>query len=221
MTDAPTLPPEMHALDIPERRPLLVVDVDEVLAMFMRGFERFLWKHDLEMRIDRFALFQNIYRPGESKHLDVAAGRALFEAFFESDVEDIEVAPGAVEALRRIAKDATVVVFTNAPLQSREARTRWLHANGMPYPMLVGQGPKGPCVGQLSARAQAPVAFIDDLLPNLDSVAESAPAVHTFQHVADERLRPLAFTAPDRHRRIDHWPALGDAVAEALGLESR
>ena len=221
MTDAPTLPPEMHALDITEHKPLLVVDVDEVLAMFMRGFERFLWKHDLEMRIDRFALFQNIYRPGEREHLDVSAGRALFEAFFESDVEDIEVAPGAVEALRRIAEHATVIVFTNAPLQSREARTRWLHANGMPYPLLVGQGPKGPCVARLSARAGAPVAFIDDLLPNLDSVAESAPTVHRFQHVADERLRPLAFTAPDRHKRIDHWPALGEAVAKALGLESQ
>ena len=86
------------------QRPLVVVDVDEVLAMFMQGFERFLGRHGLEMRIDRFALFQNIYRPGETEHLDVAAGRALFDAFFESDVEDIEVAPGAVEALAAWAR---------------------------------------------------------------------------------------------------------------------
>ena len=62
------------------------------------------------------------------------------------------------------------------------------------------------------------MAFVDDLLGNLESVAEHAPAVHRFQLVADERLQPIAPTAPERHRRIDDWPALELAVAEALGL---
>ena len=74
---------------------MLIVDVDEVLAMFMRGFERFLGRHGYEMRLDRFALFQNIYRPGEAEHLDLAAGRGLFDDFFRADVEAIEPAPGA------------------------------------------------------------------------------------------------------------------------------
>jgi hypothetical protein len=195
----------------------VVVDVDEVLAMFMRGFERFVGKHGLEMRITRFAIFQNIFRPGEVEHLDVAAGRALFEKFFEADVEHIDPAPGAAEALKALSDKASIVILTNAPAQGREPRARWLARHGFAYPMVVNVGLKGPPVAALSRLTSGRAAFVDDLLPNLDSVATDAPAVARFQHVADERLRPLAFAAPDRHARIDDWDALGKAIAAAIG----
>jgi hypothetical protein len=76
-------------------------------------------------------------------------------------------------------------------------------------------------VASLAAGTARPTAFIDDLIHNLNSVEEHAPAVHRFQMVADPRLRPLAPAAPDRHRRIDEWPALRDAVAAALDLAHR
>jgi hypothetical protein len=210
------LPPELHDLQIDPARPLLVVDVDEVLAMFMRGFERFLVAHGLEMRIERFALFQSIFRPGDAEHLDVAAGRQLFDAFFAADPHDIDPAPGAAEALAELSKTAGVLILTNAPGACRLPRERWLVQHGFPYPMIVNSGLKGPVVAELAARTTGAVAFIDDLLPNLESVAEAAPRVRRFQMVADERLRPLAFTAPERHARIDEWPALKEALEAAL-----
>jgi len=212
------LPAEIQSLRLDAAAPLVVVDVDEVLAMFMRGFERFLGGHGLELRLERFALFQNIFRPGETEHLDVAAGRVLFEKFFETDVEDIDPAPGAANALAALADRASIVVLTNAPPQGREPRSRWLVKHGFDYPMVVGSGPKGPAVAALAKKTLGRAAFIDDLLPNLDSVALDAPAVARFQMVADERLRPLAYADPDRHRRIDDWAELGPALAEALGL---
>jgi len=215
--DQPPLPPEIDTLRIDPTAPLVVVDVDEVLAMFMRGFERFLVGRGLEVRLNYFALFQNIFRPGETEHLDVAAGRELFEIFFEADVEDIDPAPGAREALEALARRASIVILTNAPQQSREPRARWLVKHGFDYPMIVNAGPKGPAVAAIRAKTTGKAAFVDDLLPNLDSVAKHAPDVATFQMVADERLRPLAFEAPDRHRRIDDWWNLGPAIATAMG----
>lgn len=212
-------PPLDIGLNIDPTRALIVVDVDEVLAMFMESFERYVGRHGFEMRIDKFALFQNIYRPGEAEHLDVAAGRRLFDDFFETDVGDIDVAPGAAEVMTAWARSATVVILTNAPDQCRPKRARWLIDNGMPYAMIVNSGLKGPPVAALASRTTGPTAFLDDLLPNLESVAHAAPDVHRFQMVADPRLRPLAFSAPERHRRIDDWPAMGKAVAETLGLE--
>lgn len=184
--------------------------------MFMAGFERFLGGQGLEMRIERFALFQSIYVPGEPEHLDVAAGRRLFDAFFANDQHDIDPAPGAAEALARIADEAGVVVLTNAPGTSRNARAEWLVRHGFDYPLIVNSGLKGPALAALSARTTGPVAFVDDLLPNLESVAADAPRVHRFQMVADERLRPLAAAAPDRHARIDEWSALGPAIEAAI-----
>jgi hypothetical protein len=218
MTDTP-LPPEVFGLQLDSRRPLVVIDVDEVLGMFMRGFERFVGTQGLEMRIDRFALFQNIYRPGSKRHIDMEHGRKLFDAFFECDPHEMDVAPGAPAALARLAERANVVILTNAPPASRPGRARWLIENGMPYPLVIGAGPKGRCVAALASRTGGPTAFVDDLLPNLDSVEAEAPAVYRFQSVADERLRPFAPSAPDRHPRLDTWPELAVAIADALKLE--
>ncbi|HXQ14550.1 MAG TPA: hypothetical protein VN814_08025 [Caulobacteraceae bacterium] len=212
------LPPEIATLRIDPTAPLVVVDVDEVLAMFMRGFERFLGGHGLEVRLDRFALFQNIFRPGEAEHLDVAAGRQLFELFFEADVEDIDPAPGAREALDALAARASIVILTNAPAHSRAPRARWLLKHGFDYPLIVNSGLKGPAVAAIWAMTAGKAAFVDDLLPNLDSVAKEAPGVATFQMVADERLRPLAYQALDRHPRLDDWRDLGPAIAAAIGV---
>jgi hypothetical protein len=212
------LPPELDQLLIDPSAPILILDVDEVLAMFMLGFERFVGRHGIEMRITRFALFENLYRPGESDPIEPEAGRTLFDAFFDTEGDDIDPAAGASDAVRRLSRNTTVVVLSNAPAKSRDARARWLTRHGFPYPLIINSGPKGAAVAALSARTRGPVAFVDDLLPNLESVAGLAPRVHRFQMVADERLRPFALADIARHRRIDHWPALGEAIADALGI---
>jgi hypothetical protein len=132
--------------------PLVVVDVDEVLAMFMRGFGQFVAGHGYEMRITKFALFQNCYRLADGKELDLEKGRELFNAFFESDVEHIDPAPGASAALAALAENASVVILTNAPRHGREPRARWLANHGFPYPLVIIQ-----LVADVRLRPLAPV----------------------------------------------------------------
>lgn len=207
-----------NQVDIDPGKPLLIVDVDEVLGLFMHGFGRFLVTRGYELRMDRFALFQNIFVPEASEHLDLEAGQALFDDFFRFACGDMEPAPGASEALAELAKGAGIVALTNAPDHAREPRTQWMARNGMDYPLLINSGPKGRAVAALAARTERPVVFVDDLLGNLDSVASEAPGVHRFQMVADPRLRLLAPAAPDRHPRIDDWAALRLEIALVLGL---
>ena len=192
--------------------PLVIVDVDEVLARFMHGFETFIARHGFELRFDRYALFQNIYRPGETEHLDLIAGRVLFNDFFRDGSGDLLPAEGAADALADLSIRADVVILTNAPEHGRQSRARWLKTHGFDYPLVINSGPKGPSAAHLAERTASPSVFVDDLLPQLDSVAQSAPWVNRFQMVADERLRPLAPAAPDRHTRIDLWPDLKTAI---------
>ncbi len=199
-------------MGIDTSKPLLIVDVDEVLGLFMQGFGRFLEGRGLEFRVDRFALFQNIFRPGETEHLPVADGKIHFDEFFRYACNDMETAPGGPEALRSLSSKAGVVILTNAPGQGRLARARWLGRNGMDYPLILNSGPKGPLAASLAVQVHGPAVFIDDLLSNLDSVAEHAPEVSRFQMVADPRLQPMAPSAPDRHTRIDDWNELRQAI---------
>lgn len=203
-------------MGIDPARPLLIVDVDEVLGLFMQGFGRFLEDRGFEFRVERFALFQNIYRPGENQHLPIEEGRAHFDDFFRYACSDMEPAPGGAAALRDLSTQAGVVILTNAPGHGRLARARWLGRHGMDYPLILNSGPKGPLAATLARQVRGPAVFIDDLLSNLDSVAEHAPAVSRFQHVADTRLQPLAPSKPDLHRRIDDWGELRDAIRQVI-----
>jgi hypothetical protein len=207
--------PRLSALGLSTARPLVLVDVDEVLALFMQGFGDFLAGQGLEMRIDRFALFQNIYRPGATEHLDIAEGRKLFDVFFADHCHEIEPAPGGVEALARLAKSAEILILSNAPPEAERLRKQWLRERGLPHPLILNSGPKGPIAAALIAQTPQKSAFVDDLIPNLDSVKDHSPGTATFQHVADLRLRPYAPTS-DRHPRIDDWAELADAIEAAI-----
>src|SRR3954466_11771870 len=90
---------DLQACAISPAAPLVIVDVDEVLAQFMRGFGDFIARHGFELRVDRFALFQNIYRPGEPEHLALIAGKGLFDVFFRDGADDLIPAIGAADAL--------------------------------------------------------------------------------------------------------------------------
>lgn len=207
---------DLQACIVRPETPLVIVDVDEVIARFMHGFGTFIARHGFELRFDRYALFQNIYRPGETEHLDLIAGKVLFDDFFRDGADDLLPADGAADALADLSIRADVVILTNAPEHGRQSRTRWLKTHGFDYPLVINSGPKGPSAAHLSERTAAPSVFIDDLLPQLDSVAESAPWVNRFQMVADERLRPLAPCDLARHPRFDLWPDLKTAIERKL-----
>jgi len=213
---APPLVPSLEKLGLSRDRPLVIVDVDEVLGLFMKGFGGFLEARGYDFRIDRFALFQNIYRPGAAEHLDLDAGRALFDEFFATHCAEIEPAPGAVEALTRLHRRAEILILSNAPAAAESLRGEWLLKHGLPHPLVLNSGPKGPITAGLVAQTAQRSAFVDDLLPNLESVREHSPSTATFQHVADERLRPLAPAMPDKHPRIDDWAELAEAIEAAI-----
>jgi hypothetical protein len=208
--------PKLAALGLSADRPLVIVDVDEVLGLFLKGFGDFLAQQGLEFRVERYGLFQNIFRPGALEPVSETEGKALYEAFFRTDCARMEPAPGAVAALDRLSRRTEIVILSNAPPQAEALRVGWLKTHGMAYPLILNRGPKGPITAGLVGQSRSSrSAFIDDILSNLDSVAEHAPQTATFQHIADERLRPLA-PRSDRHRRIDDWAELGAAVEAAV-----
>lgn len=213
--ETPLATPSLATLGLRAGRPLAIIDVDEVLGLFMQGFGAFLAGRGYEFRVERFALFQNIYRPGAASPVELAECRPLFDAYFASHCAEMEPAPGAVAALTRLARRAEILILSNAPAQAQAPRREWLKRHGLPQALILSSGPKGPVTAALAAEAQGPTAFVDDLLSNLDSVAEHSPSTATFQHVADLRLRPLA-PRSDAHRRIDDWTELGAALEEAL-----
>ncbi len=224
--DAPAPSQSPHPADLREacRRleacaptPLLIVDVDEVLALFVQGFDRWLRREGFELRMNSFALFSNLYPVGGDASASLADGKRLFDRFFAEGCHEVEAAPGASQGLERISQVARIVVLTNAPQSARALRAEWLTLQALDHPLVINAGPKGVAASALATAAGGPCAFVDDLLSNLDSVAAEAPHVTRFQMVADPHLRPMAPTAPERHTRVDDWPELTERLVALFG----
>lgn len=188
------------------RRPLLIVDADEVLLQFVVCFEAFLSSRGLYLDLKSYALFGNVRRLRDEAALSRDTVARLIEDFFHERAQDIPPVAGAADALSGLWARAQIVVLSNIPADQRLARRRGLAHHGMDYPVLVNVGPKGGAVAALARLVAAPVLFIDDVPRNIASVARAAGHVRRIHFVADPRLAALIAPAPDSHARIDHWP---------------
>jgi hypothetical protein len=197
-------------------RPLIICDADEVLLRFLEGLERFLARNGFYLDLASFRIHGNV------KHKDTNEAAAddtvtqLVKDFFASDTRHLEPVAGAAAALRKLSNHAQIVILSNLPETSREARIDNLAEHGMLYPVIAGKGPKGLIVKDIVAGFGGSVVFIDDLPPHISSVAAETPHVHRLHFIADPRLAKLLGPAPDAHRRIDDWPTAAEWIASVI-----
>src|SRR5690606_3671386 len=87
-----------------DTRPLLVLDVDEVLIEFVRPFVRFLDMRGVELKLETFRLYGNATDRSTGKLLEDENVAALLDAFFEVQAEWQTVSEGAPEAVAALAE---------------------------------------------------------------------------------------------------------------------
>lgn len=197
-------------------RPLIVCDADEVLLQFMMGLERFLDRHGCYMQLTSFRIHGNMRNRADDTPVENERVGELLSAFFAAETRHLDMVPGAAAALERLSRDAQIVILSNLPESSRDARIENLTGHGMAYPMIAGKGPKGEILKQMIAGFAQPVVFIDDLPPHIASVAGETPRVHRLHFVADARLARLLPKAPEAHARIDTWPEAAAWITSVL-----
>lgn len=197
-------------------RPLIICDADEVLLRFLLGLEGFLERNGCYLDLTSFRIHGNVKHKATHEAVADEAVTQLIADFFASDTRHLQPVDGAAEALRRLSERAQIVILSNLPETSRDARIENLVQHGMPYPVIAGKGPKGPVVKGLLGDFARPVVFIDDLPPNLTSVAAETPHVHRLHFIADPRLAKLLPAAADAHRRIDDWPSAAEWISSVI-----
>lgn len=201
-----------------DTRPLLVLDVDEVLLEFMAPFIRFLDAQDLEFLLLSFRLTGNILDKRTKTPLDAEAVRSLLDGFFAAQRDWQTVASGAAEAVAGLASQAEVVMLTAMPHRHRDVRRIHLDALGFPYPLLTTEAAKGPALKQLRGDSGRPAAFVDDIPHNLISVREAVADAHLFNLMAYRDMRPLLPPLPDDITVADDWSEAAPKIAAALGI---
>ena len=202
-----------------DTRPLLVLDVDEVLLEFVRPFIGFLGIARAEIRHDvvspaRQHLRRGDRHAGRQRARRGAARRLLRRAGRLADRR----ADGAAEAIAGLAEDAEIVMLTAMPHKHRAVRRAHLDALGFPYPLLTTETAKGPAIRQLRGEHPRPVAFVDDIPHNLVSVRATVADAHLFHLMAHQGMRALLPPLPDGIDVTADWADAGPRIAAALGL---
>lgn len=199
-------------------RPLLVLDVDDVLLDFIKPFPRYLEREGYRLDLASFQLTGNIVAIDTGEAAEQHRVRVLLDGFFSAQNDWQTLVEGAADAIAMIARGAEVVLLTAMPHRHREARRRHLDTLGLPYPVLTTEMAKGPAVKRLRGPSARPVAFVDDMLHNLTSARDHVDDAHLFHLVADVRLRELQPRPSDDIIVVDGWADAGTRISGALGL---
>ncbi|MGF7161227.1 hypothetical protein FHS85_002862 [Rhodoligotrophos appendicifer] len=210
---------QIARLTLAHHKPLIVCDVDEVVVHFLRAFETWLEEHGCWLDPVSFALNGNVKRIDTGAPIATQELAQHFVDFFTARTAEFEEIEGAAHALRELSDVADVVMLTNLPNTYLDARQRNLLGLGMPYPIVVNDGPKGPAMRQITAASAAPVIFIDDAPSNITSVRDTLPEVHVVHFMQDERFGRHCAPIDRISLRSDNWQETADHIARLIEVK--
>lgn len=199
-------------------RPLLVLDVDDVLLEFIRPFPQFLQSQGYNLKLDNFRLDGNIVEIGSGEPAERPRIQELLDAFFTAQADWQTITEGAADALAQFRRDAEIVLLTAMPHRHRSVRQAHLRELGLPYPLLTTERPKGPAIKALRGVRERPVAFVDDMPHNLSSVRQAVADAHLFHLMADNSLRTLIPQPEPGIHVVEDWRDATPRIAQALGI---
>jgi hypothetical protein len=198
-------------------RPLLVVDVDEVVLRFVSHLEAFIGRQGYRLDARSFRLTGNVTRLGSCRAVAAPEVAALIAGFFAAHVHDQEPVAGATEALARLSARLDVVLLTNVPAEHASRRAARLAHLGITHPVIANDGPKGPAVARLAPRLGHPLYFVDDAPTNLASVRDHATEARLVHFVDDPRYFDLAPDVPGTWLKTRDWAEVVRRIEADLG----
>lgn len=201
-----------------DHRPLLVLDVDDVLLEFVRPFPKYLEARGFMLKFASFRLTGNIAERESGRIAEAHEVSELLDSFFAVQAEWQTMIAGAAEALASFNDAAEVVLLTAMPHRHRATRRAHLDSLGLTFPLLTTEMAKGPAIASLRGQTNRPVAFVDDLPPNLVSARKSVADAHLFHLMSDNSLRALFPPPPEDVVVVEDWSDAAPRIASALGI---
>ena len=150
--------PQLEALELIRDKPLLVVDVDEVIVGLAGHLGEYAREKGYSLELSGYKLDGALKRRGGETASDEEF-RTLFKGFFTTETVRQRVYPGASEGLSALSRHAQIVILTNVPPFARECRVRNLRGHGIDYPLVVNTGPKGGALAWMRDQVDRPMAL--------------------------------------------------------------
>jgi len=217
MSDDPETARQIEELAADDR-PLLVLDVDDVVLEFIKPFPHYLKSRGFGLTLASFRLTGNIAETASGRLIEQSEVTALLGDFFDAQADWQSIADGAADALAMLGRSAEIVMLTAMPHKHRAVRRAHLDALGLDYPLLTTEMAKGPAIAKLRGAKGRRVAFVDDQPSNLVSARNSVADAHLFHLMADNSLRAFLPPTPQDIISVENWREAPPRIAAALEL---
>ena len=207
--------------DMPEirlrQRPLIVCDIDEVVLEFVTPFSAYLRANGYEWLPRSFRLTGNVVSLTDGSEAPHKRVRSLLQAFFANQLEWQTPADAVTTVLSSLSAHADILFLTAMPPQHYKARRALLDRHDMPYPLIATEDAKGPLIRDLHGDRPYPVAFVDDIVHNIQSVRQHVPHAKTLHYMANETFRALAPDPGDDVVKAMNWPEIEHILRDHIG----
>lgn len=209
---------ELRAVPIKRGRPLIAVDVDDTLVVFVEHLSRWMRGRGFEMRLESYQLEGSMFVAGSDRPLPFEDCIQIIRDFFDVETHAQELLPGARAALDGLAEAAQIVFLTNVPRHAAEARRANLDGHGLDYPLVINSGGKGRAMAWLAAQAGAPVALVDDSSAQLQSVEKYLPDAVRLHFTGTEHIRRLYPECAHATEQVADWAECDRALRRLMDL---
>jgi hypothetical protein len=203
---------------IPQKRPLIISDCDEVLLHMVVPFRDWLGEaHDIEFALNTHDWSKALTYRGNSALVEPAEIWNFLGGFFDTQMHRQLPIKDAIQSITKLSQIADIAILTNLQDHRNAARGVQLKAAGIDAPIYTNQGPKGDALARIMAEYQPSVAvFIDDMAGHHESVGEVHPEVWRLHMVGEPMMAPHFAPAPHAHARIDNWAAAHTWIEDKL-----
>ncbi|MEN3791854.1 hypothetical protein [Fulvimarina sp. MAC3] len=199
---------------------LLVLDIDEVILEFIGPFESLLAEHGARLHFESYKLTGNARSLSTGAALSGGELDGFMQILYAEQATRQPPVAGSREALDRLTPSADIVFLTAMEPRFYDERRRTLDAAGLAYPMIATERSKGGVVSELGERWRGPIVFVDDLVPNLQTVQRSVPRAHLVQLMAHHGFRPHLPPLPKGVYSATDWADAADHIEAILGKAS-
>lgn len=123
MSDDPETARQIEELSADDR-PLLVLDVDDVVLEFIRPFPHFLKSRGYGLTLASFRLTGNIAETASGRLIEQPEVTALLGDFFDTQADWQSITDGAAETLARLGNRAEIIMLTAMSLEASSLAIR-------------------------------------------------------------------------------------------------
>lgn len=215
---APGTLEQLERLEIRLGQPLIAVDVDDCLSVYVAHLDRWMTGIGYDLRLENYELEGSMFRSGSTEPLPFDECIEIIFRFFREECLRQELMPGGAEALHRLSRDAQIVILTNVPGFAGDHRRQNLAGLGVHWPVVVNTGGKGRAMAWLAKAAGAPTAFVDDAVRQIESVAKHAPDVVRVHFAGAETVRRLHPYCEAATCQVHDWGQAEVVLRRELGL---